>query len=207
MARGLYQHVRETYKRPKDVLPYEFRRDRMAAWRRDPVFTRIERPTRIDAARRMGYKAKQGITVVRTRVRRGGLRKGKIHMKRKPRNAGIRKITMGKNTQRIAEERVARHYPNMEVLNSYWVAEDGRQHFYEVILVDPTHPAIKSDKDLGWVAEGRIRTHSKRAVNSHRGRAARGKTSAGKRGRGLHKKGKGAEKLRPSLKARGNIGK
>ncbi|MAX45335.1 MAG: 50S ribosomal protein L15e, partial [Euryarchaeota archaeon] len=30
---------------------------------------------------------------------------------------------------------------------------------------------------------------------------------AGKRGRGLHKKGKGAEKLRPSLKARGNIGK
>tara|TARA_B100000459_G_scaffold122323_1_gene74940 strand:- start:185 stop:400 length:216 start_codon:yes stop_codon:yes gene_type:complete len=34
-----------------------------------------------------------------------------------------------------------------------------------------------------------------------------GKTSAGKRGRGLHNKGKGAEKLRPSLKANQNRGK
>ena len=42
---------------------------------------------------------------------------------------------------------------------------------------------------------------------SHRGRAYRGKTSAGKRGRGLFNKGKGAEKLRPSLKANLNRGK
>jgi large subunit ribosomal protein L15e len=35
----------------------------------------------------------------------------------------------------------------------------------------------------------------------------RGKTSAGKRGRGLHNKGKGAEKLRPSLAANQNRGK
>ena len=34
----------------------------------------------------------------------------------------------------------------------------------------------------------------------HRGRAYRGKTGTGKRGRGLHNKGKGAEKLRPSLR-------
>ncbi len=200
MVRGLYQHVRETWKRPKQTMPRSYIRDRMAKWRREQVFTRVERPTRLDAARRMGYKAKQGVVIVRTRVRRGGLRKGKIHMKRKPSKAGIRKITMGKNTQRIAEERVARHYPNMEVLNSYWVGEDGKQKFFEVILIDPSHPSIMADKDLGWVsrAEGR---------GSHRGRAYRGKTSAGKRGRGLHKKGKGAEKLRPSLKARGNIAK
>ena len=56
--------------------------------------------------------------MVRTRVRRGGLRKGKVHMKRKPSKAGIAKITMAKNTQRIAEERVNRHFPNLEVLNS-----------------------------------------------------------------------------------------
>ncbi|MBT92991.1 MAG: 50S ribosomal protein L15e, partial [Euryarchaeota archaeon] len=43
--------------------------------------------------------------------------------------------------------------------------------------------------------------------NSHTGRAYRGKTSAGKRGRGLMNKGKGAEKLRPSLKANKNRGK
>jgi large subunit ribosomal protein L15e len=169
----------------------------MAGWRREPVFSRIEKPTRIDAARRVGYKAKQGVVVVRTRVRRGGLRKGKIHMKRKPSKAGIKKITMAKSIQRIAEERTSRRFPNLEVLNSYWVGEDGKNKFYEVIMIDPSHPAIKSDKQLGWVSSG----------SSHRGRAHRGKTGAGKRGRGLLNKGKGAEKLRPSLKANKNRGK
>ena len=194
---GLYQHVRNTWKRPKESLPQRYRSSRMAGWRREPVFNRVERPTRLDAARRVGYKAKQGVVMVRTRVRRGGLRKGKVHMKRKPSKAGVKKITMGKSIQRIAEERADRRYPNMEVLNSYWVGEDGKNKFYEVILIDPSHPAIKSDKDLGWISSG----------SSHRGRSMRGKTGAGKRGRGLLNKGKGAEKLRPSLKANKNRGK
>ena len=202
MAKGLYQHVRETWKRPKDSIPFKLRQSRMAEWRRQEVNHRVERPTRLDAARNRGYKAKQGIAIIRTRVRRGGLRKSKINMKRKPSKMGMRKITMGKNIQRIAEERVARHYPNMEVLNSYWVGEDGKHKYYEVILVDPHHPAIINDKDLGWICPANSKTRV-----SHKGRAYRGKTSAGKRGRGLHNKGKGAEKLRPSLKARGNIGK
>jgi len=197
MAKGLYHHTRETWKRPKDSIPFEVRQKRMATWRKEPVNCKIERPTRLDAARRMGYKAKQGVVLIRTRVRRGGLRKGKIHMKRKPSKMGIRKITMAKNTQRIAEERVSRHYPNLEVLNSYWVGEDGKHKFFEIIMIDPNHPSIINDKQLGWVAKG----------SSHRGRAYRGKTSAGKRGRGLHNKGKGAEKLRPSLKANLNRGK
>ena len=194
---GLHQHIRNVWKQPKANLPPRYRVARMAGWRKEPVFQRIERPTRLDAARSVGYKAKQGIVLVRTRVRRGGLRKGKVNMKRKPSKAGVKKITMAKSIQRIAEERASRHYPNLEVLNSYWVGEDGKNKFYEIVLIDPSHPAIKSDKDLGWVAEG----------TSHRGRAHRGKTSAGKRGRGLHNKGKGAEKLRPSLKANKNRGK
>jgi len=194
---GVMKHLGEVWKRPKANIPSAHRRERMTGWRREPVFQRVERPTRLDAARRLGYKSKQGITVVRTRVRRGGLRKGKIHMKRKPSKAGIKKITMGKSIQRIAEERTSKRYPNLEVLNSYWVGEDGKNKFYEVIMIDPHHPAIKSDKQLSWIATGA----------SHRGRAERGLTSAGKRGRGLHKKGKGAEKLRPSLKANKNRGK
>ena len=194
---GVMKHLGSVWKQPKQNIPAAVRRDRMAGWRREPVFQRIERPTRLDAARRVGYRAKQGITVVRTRVRRGGLRKGKIHMKRKPSKAGIKKITMAKSIQRMAEERTSKRYPNLEVLNSYWVGEDGKNKFFEVIMVDPHHPAIKADKQLGWIAEG----------NSHRGRAFRGKTSAGKRGRGLYNKGKGAEKLRPSLKANKNLGK
>lgn len=194
---GVAKHMQVTWNRPKATIPAKARRERMAGWRREGVFQRIQRPTRIDAARRVGYKAKQGIVMVRTRVRRGGLRKSKVHMKRKPSNAGIKKITMAKSIQRIAEERVSRRYPNLEVLNSYWVGEDGKNKFYEVIMVDPHHPAIKADKQLGWISSG----------SSHSGRAFRGKTSAGKKGRGLFNKGKGAEKLRPSLKAHQNRGK
>ena len=104
---GVQQHVRSLWKTPKASLPSRYRRDRMASWRREPVYQRIERPTRIDAARRVGYRAKQGVVVVRTRVRRGGLRRSKVHMKRKPSKAGIKKITMGKSIQRMAEERVS----------------------------------------------------------------------------------------------------
>ena len=200
MAKGLHHYVRETWKKPKEALPHMFRQTRMAQWRRETVNCRIERPTRLDAARRLGYKAKQGVVLIRTRVRRGGLRKGKIHMKRKPSKAGISKITMAKNTQRIAEERVARHFPNLEVLNSYWVGEDGKHKFFEIIMIDTHHPAIINDKQLGVFCQAN-------GNNSHRGRAYRGKTSAGKRGRGLFNKGKGAEKLRPSLKANLNRGK
>ena len=194
---GVMKHLGSVWKQPKANIPSAHRRDRMAGWRREPVFQRVDRPTRLDAARRLGYKSKQGVTVVRTRVRRGGLRKGKIHMKRKPSKAGIKKITMAKSIQRMAEERTHKRYPHLEVLNSYWVGEDGNTNVYEVIMLEPHPPAIKSDKQLGWIAEG----------NSHRGRAERGKTSAGKRGRGLFNKGKGAEKLRPSLKANKNLGK
>ena len=134
-----------------------YRQQRMAQWRREPVNCRIERPTRLDAARRMGYKAKQGVVLIRTRVRRGGLRKGKIHMKRKPSKAGISKITMAKNTQRIAEERVNRHFPNLEVLNSYWVGQDGKHKYYEVIMIDTHHPAIINDKQLGVFSRATVR--------------------------------------------------
>ena len=81
MSRGLYQHVRDTWKKPKEVLPHMFRQTRMAQWRREPVNCKIERPTRIDAARRMGYKAKQGVVVIRTRIRRGGRMVHMVEMK------------------------------------------------------------------------------------------------------------------------------
>jgi len=200
MTKGLYQHVRENWGQPKANQPHMHRQSRMAQWRREEVFTRVDKPTRIDAARRLGYKAKQGVVVVRTRVRRGGLRKGKVHMKRKPSKAGVTKITMAKSIQRIAEERCSRHFPNLEVLNSYWVGQDGKHKYYEVIMIDTHHPAIIKDKQLGVFCEAN-------GNKGHRGRAERGLTSAGKRGRGLYRKGKGAEKIRPSLKANLNRGK
>jgi large subunit ribosomal protein L15e len=106
------------------------------------------------------------------------------------------KITMAKSIQRIAEERAAKRYPNLEVLASYWVGEDGAHKYYEVILVDPSQPSILADPKIRWIAE-----------HQHTGRVYRGLTPAGKKGRGLQYKGKGAEKLRPSIGAHDRKGK
>ena len=45
--------------------------------RRRPTIERLERPTRLDRARRLGYKAKQGFIIVRIKVGRGGMRQSK----------------------------------------------------------------------------------------------------------------------------------
>ena len=133
---------------------------------------------------------------MRARVRRGGMRKERPRGGRKPSKMGVNKITPAKSIQRIAEERVAKKYPNLEVLNSYWVGEDGKYHYYEVILVDPSHPVIKSDPKINWICS-----------RKHKGRVFRGLTSAGKKSRGLRNKGKGAEKVRPSIRAHNSKGK
>jgi len=168
----------------------------MKSWRREMTVTPIERPTRLDRARALGYKAKQGITMVRVKVRRGSLRKARYVRNRRTKHMGMHRNNPGKSLQRIAEERASRRRPNMEVLNSYWVGQDGKQKWYEVIMVDPNHPSIIADKDLSWICG-----------NSHRGRAERGKTAAGVRGRGMGKKGEGTEKTRPSIRAHDGKGK
>ncbi len=196
MSKSMYKYIGELWKKPGKGDMADLKRERLFQWRREKSVQKIERPTRLDRARALGYKAKQGIVVVRSRVRRGGLRKHRIKGGRRHKRKGITKITMGKSLQRIAEERTGKKYPNMEVLNSYWVGADGKAKYFEVILVDPHHPVIKSDKNLKWL------TSSK-----HKGRATRGLTSAGKRGRGLRHKGKGAEKLRPSIRAKDGKGK
>lgn len=194
--RNLYQYVRKAWEDPDESFVGDLAFERGIEWRRGASFVRLERPTRIDRARKLGYKAKQGFVVVRARVRRGGLHRPKFPGGRKPKRRGIVKITMAKSIQRIAEERVAKRYPNLEVLNSYWIGEDGRHKYYEVILVDPHHPVIRSDPRINWIAG-----------KAQHGRVYRGLTSAGKRGRGLRHKGKGAEKLRPSIGAHDRKGK
>jgi len=189
-AVNMYGYIRIAWNHPKKSYVIDIQRERMVQWRKGPAIVRVERPTRLDRARALGYKAKQGFVVVRVRVRRGGARKDRPNKGRRPKRMGVKKITRAKSIQRIAEERAARKYPNLEVLNSYYVGEDGMYKYYEVILVDPNHPAILADKDINWIARP-----------ANRGRAFRGLTSAGKKGRGLRNKGKGAEKVRPSLRA------
>lgn len=183
---GFYKYLRELWKKPDSDLK-EIQRQRLIEWRKQNSTCRIERPTRVDRARSLGYRAKTGFILVRQRVSRGGRQRPKIRKGRKPRRFG-RVKTVSKNYQQIAEERAAKKYSNLEVLNSYYVGQDGSSYWYEVILVDKEHSQIKNDKKISWISK-------------HTGRAFRGITSAGRKSRGLRRKGKGAEKVRPSLRA------
>ncbi len=187
MTRSLYRYVGTSFRQTLGDAGAPLRHERLLTWRREHAVTRLERPTRLDRARAVGYRAKEGFVIVRVRVRRGGQRKRAIIAGRRPKHKGILRMTLAKSLRRIAEERAQKHYPNLEVLNSYWVGEDGKQKFYEVILVDPVHPAILSDPRLSWIADP-----------PHKGRVFRGLTSAGTEGRGLRWKGKGTERFRPS---------
>ena len=185
-----YKYIAEAWAKPEKSYVDELMRERLIQWRRQPTIMRIEKPTRIDRARKLGYKAKQGFVIVRVRVRRGGLRKKRPRAGRRPKRMGVKKFKPAKSLRLIAEERAAKRFPNLEVLNSYWVGEDGRAKWFEIIMVDPNHPTIKTDKDTNWICE-----------KQHHRRVFRGLTSAGKKVRGLRNKGRGAEKVRPSRKA------
>jgi large subunit ribosomal protein L15e len=151
----MYRHLREAWKRPGDSYVGEVMKSRAILWRRQPSIVRVDKPTRLDRARSLGYKAKKGFVVVRTRVRRGGRRKIRPVLGRRQKRMGVKKFTPAKSKRLIAEERAARRYPNLEVLNSYWVWQDGQYKWFEIVMVDPSHPTIKSDKDVGWVAGNR----------------------------------------------------
>ena len=179
---GMYKRVKELWKRPKETLGNLWKQ-RLIEWREEKAVERIERPTRIDRARNLGYKAKQGYVLARVRVKKGGRKRPRPRKGRKPKKAGIKKFSPGKSLRWIAEERAGRKFPNLEVLNSYYVAEDGIYKWYEVILVDPNHPVIKKDRKINWICKSR-------------GRVFRGKTSAGQKSRGLRGRGKGYEKSR-----------
>jgi large subunit ribosomal protein L15e len=190
MTTSAYRYMAQSFQQTLGDEGSERRHERLLTWRREHTVTRLERPTRLDRARAVGFRAKGGYLVVRVRVRRGGQRKRAIIAGRRPKHKGINKMTLSKSLRWIAEERAQKHYPNLEVLNSYWVGEDGKQKFYEIILVDPDHPEILADSKISWIA-----------APAQKGRVYRGLTSAGKEGRGLRWKGKGAERFRPSYAA------
>ena len=121
---------------------------RVIGWRKERVVHRIYRPSRLDRARKLGYKAKQGIIIIRARVGRGGMRKQRPVAGRRPKHAGVVHIKQATNMKLVAERRVNEKYPNMEVMGSYFLYKDGKYSWYEVILADPSHPAIYNDKEM-----------------------------------------------------------
>jgi large subunit ribosomal protein L15e len=187
MGRSAYHYMGRSFRQTLGAEGAALRHERLLTWRSEHTVTRLEHPTRLDRARALGFKAKGGFVVVRVRVRRGGQRKRAIIAGRRPKHKGVLRMTLKKSLRRIAEERAQKHYPNLEVLNSYWVGEDGKQKFFEVLLLDPSSPEIRADPALAWIT-----------APAQKRRVFRGLTSAGKEGRGLRWKGKGTERFRPS---------
>ncbi len=169
---GLYKYIKEAWKKPRENQGEAFKQ-KLMEWRRDPVTLVIQHPTRLDRARSVGYRAKQGYIIVRQRVMRGGHIRPDFSGGRRPKRY-TQRLDLRKNYQQVAEERVAKKYVNLAVLNSYELAKDGKHAWFEVILVDPHHPVIIADPRINWICK-----------QSNQSRVFAGKTAAGKRGRGL----------------------
>ena len=123
-------------------------RQKAVIWRNQNAITRVEKPSRIARARRLGYKAKQGIIVVRMRVGTGGMRKERPRGGRRPKHLGVTKIKADVSMKQVAERRILQRYPNMKLLGSYFLYKDGMHYWFEVILADPSHPRIAKDKEI-----------------------------------------------------------
>ncbi len=192
MTKGMYHYVKQAWKKPDAKVL----RERMVEWRASPVFTKVEKPLRIDRARALGYKDKKGFVVVRVRIKRGGHKRPRPNKGRRSKRLHARK-NLRMNYKWIAEQRVARKFTNLEVLNSYPIGKDGINYFYEVVLVDPSRTEIKNDKKINWI---------QKPGSSNRKRVLRGLTSSGKKSRGLRNKSP-MSKARPSLRAKKRRGK
>ena len=183
---GYLKYLKKIWRKP-DEEAKQLRKKRLIAYRREPVTLGVEKPTRPDRARALGYKAKQGFVIVRQKVLRGGHKRPGDQKGRSP-SKNRRNLVLSKSYQQICEERVNKKYTNCEVLNSYFVAKDGMHYWYEVILIDRAHPQVLGNPNL-------------KNLVKKRGRTFRGLTSAGRKSRHLDAKGKGTEKLRPSRNA------
>ncbi len=190
MAQGVYHYIGKAWKHPnKEML-----KTKKIEWRASDAAVVVEKPLRLDKARMLGYKAKKGFVVVRIRVKRGGRQRPRHKHGRKSRKQHVMKI-LKMNYRWVAEIRAANKYPNLEVLNSYYLGKDGKHYFFEVIMVDPHKPEITNDKDINWICEPQ-----------NHNRAQRGLTSAGKKSRGLRTKSHDL-KVRPSGRAWNRQGK
>ncbi|EDO31983.1 predicted protein [Nematostella vectensis] len=175
---GAYKYLEELYKKKQSDLLRFLLRVRCWQYRQLTAIHRATRPTRPDKARRLGYKAKQGFVIYRVRVRRGGRKrpvpKGATYGK--PVNQGVNELKFQRSLRSVAEERAGRYCGGLRVLNSYWVGQDSIYKYFEVIMVDPFHKAIRRDARINWICKP-----------THKHRELRGLTAAGTKNRGMRK--------------------
>ena len=120
---GYQKYMKKLWQSPKQK---EIIKERLISWRKEPVIIKIDKPTRLDRAHALGYKAKQGFVLARIKIGKGSSKREKPGGGRKPLHAALTKMNLKMNAQHIAEMRVNKKFSNLEVLNSYYVAEDGK---------------------------------------------------------------------------------
>lgn len=163
---GMYKYINKIWKKPIENIGDSLRK-RMIDWRASETVVRVDKPTRLDRAHSLGYKAKKGYIIVRVRVPRSKKMREKPSGGRRSKHSGRKKV-LTKSFQWIAEVRANKKYPNCEVLNSYPLVSDGKYHFFEIILLD--REIVSKYPGMEW-------------VKSNRGRVYRGLTSSGKKSR------------------------
>lgn len=165
---GLYTWLKKTFQKEYQEKSPEYKA-RLQKWRKEGAIEMVGKPTNLARARNLGYKAKEGYTVVRVKTSRGKRAKKRPTGGRKPKK-NIKYVSPNVSYQSMAEGRAGRKYQYLEVFNSYWVGEDGVYKYFEIIMVDPIKVKLKENLRVG--------------------RAFRGLTSSGKKHRGLRHKGK-----------------
>src|SRR5512143_2622136 len=164
---GAYKYITQTLQKQYKERNADYRA-KVIAWRAGPAMLKVDAPSNLAGARILGYKAKQGYIIVRTRVDKGRRTRRRSNGGRKHKNYYLF-VQPQMSHRAIAEQRVNRIYRNMEVLNSYWVGEDGNYKFFEVILADPAKPSVNVSSAIrqgkafrGLTAAGNSRTPSKK---------------------------------------------
>ncbi|MEE3363198.1 MAG: 50S ribosomal protein L15e, partial [Methanomethylophilus sp.] len=87
-GKSMYRYIAEAWNVPSKTYVKELNIERRIQWRREENFLRIEKPTRLDRARALGYKAKQGYVLVRAKVRKGAFQKRHINHGRRAKRKG-----------------------------------------------------------------------------------------------------------------------
>ncbi len=164
---GMDKYVRDTFQKEYSERSDIYRK-RISKWKDAPTIERVDKPTNLPRAKNLGYKAKQGCVVARVRIRKGRRKRQAPRKGRKPAKNYLF-VSPDKSHQHVAEERAARRFPNCEVVNSYWVGEDGQRKYFEVIMYDRDHGNFKNMK----LGKGRTYRGLTSAAKKHRKYRAR----------------------------------
>ncbi|MGC8661853.1 MAG: 50S ribosomal protein L15 [Nitrososphaeria archaeon] len=132
---NMYDYINQTWQKYYREKPDEYK-SYLIKWRSEPRIVRVEKPTRIDRARELGYKEKPGYIVIRMRMARGGMKIQRPNSGRRQKHSGSKLISGQDSKAKIAAQRISAIYRNMKVLGTYYLGEDGKHVWYEIVLHD-----------------------------------------------------------------------